>query len=142
MGSLLIRQSTFGVSEVRFLGHTCNKHGVRPPAIQNSQKPETVKRLCGFPEMIELYRQFLPETTFVQELLNTMLKDPKGDSATFAGIKTFQHVLEARVIFCITGQMMFLSIPAHGLYWPVYGGHPPHPREAKRGCWHTIAYME
>ena len=75
----------FGVSEVKFLGHTINANGTRPlkdkvDAILSFPQPANIKQLRQFLGMINFYRRFLPSAARLQATLNDVLAgaDTKG----------------------------------------------------------------
>jgi len=64
----------FGVSEIDFLGHHINKHGVYPmetkvQAIKSFPKPTTTKGLQEFLGMVNFYHRFLPRAASLLEPL-------------------------------------------------------------------------
>lgn len=68
----------FGVSDIDFLGHRVNKHGITPlekkvQAIINFQKPTTTKGLQEFVGMVNYYHRFLPHAAEIMRPLYEMM---------------------------------------------------------------------
>ena len=62
---LNVGKCVFGVPEIEFLGHTVTARGIRPlqckvKAVQQFERPRTVKALQRFLGLIIFYRRFLP----------------------------------------------------------------------------------
>ena len=69
----------FGVSEIDFLGHRVNKDGILPldtkiEAIQNYQKPTTVKSLQQYLGMVNFYHRFIPSAAATLQPLFSALE--------------------------------------------------------------------
>lgn len=77
----------FGEAQVKFLGYLISKEGTRSlpekvEAIQNFNKPETVKQLRQFLGTINFYRRFVPGAAKNQALLNDVLGGPRVKGKT------------------------------------------------------------
>ena len=64
----------FGVSEIDFLGHHVNKHGIFPlparvQAISDFQKPTSTKGLQEFLGMVNFYHRFIPHAASIMQPL-------------------------------------------------------------------------
>lgn len=69
----------FGVNEIEFLGYCVSTKGVKPldsrvEAINNFEKPQTVKDLRRFLGMVNFYRRFIPKAAQLMQPLHHMLK--------------------------------------------------------------------
>lgn len=72
----------FGQPEVKFLGFTVNKEGIKPPAekvaaITNYPKPKTIEELRRFLGMINFYREHIPKAAELQAPLHAYLHNSK-----------------------------------------------------------------
>jgi hypothetical protein len=79
---LFLKQSkgTFGVSEVKYLGHIVGKVGVKVDpkkieAMQDWPRPKTLKRLCGFMVLTSYYRKFVKNYGKIVAPLTALLKN-------------------------------------------------------------------
>jgi cleavage and polyadenylation specificity factor subunit 1 len=78
---------TFAAEEVKFLGHSIDKNGIKPlpekiDAIENYPKPLTVCELRRFLGVINFYRRFLPHAAGKLLPLNNMLGPCKKNDKT------------------------------------------------------------
>lgn len=72
----------FGQPEVKFLGFTVNKEGIKPPvekvaAICEYPKPKTIEELRRFLGMINFYREHIPQAAEIQAPLHAYLHNAK-----------------------------------------------------------------
>ena len=87
MHGLLINvsKSSFGVSELEFLGHHVSSAGIRPlarkvQAVQDFPKPTTHRKLREFLGMVNFYHRFLPGCAATLKPLNALLATTKGNA--------------------------------------------------------------
>lgn len=72
----------FGQSELKFLGFTVNKDGIKPPAekvaaICNYPQPKTIDELRRFLGMVNFYREHIPKAAELQAPLHAYLHNAK-----------------------------------------------------------------
>lgn len=72
----------FGKSGLSFLGHSINKHGIRPlpskvEAMVNMPPPKSVTDLRGFLASINFYRDFIPHAVEAQQHLSKLTPGTK-----------------------------------------------------------------
>lgn len=82
-----VSKSEFGVSELRFLGHSITKDGTRPlperiEALRNFKRPVIVKDLKRFLAMLNFYRRFIPHALQTQACLFDMVRGNKRNDTT------------------------------------------------------------
>ena len=91
---------TFGVTTISFLGYKISKNGTRPlpekvQAIQQFERPKTVKGLRRFLGMLNFYRRFLPHTARTQVPLHDLTKGDKQGNKTIKwtplALEAFNH---------------------------------------------------
>ena len=68
----------FGVSELTFLGHSLNSHGIRQlqdkvKVIQEFPQPSTRRKLCEFLGLVNFYHRFIPHCADILQPLHTLL---------------------------------------------------------------------
>lgn len=77
----------FGQPEVKFLGFTVNKDGIKPPAekvtaICEYSRPKTIEELRRFLGMINFYREHIPKAASIQAPLHVYLHNVKKRDKT------------------------------------------------------------
>ena len=75
---LNVNKCVFGVQELEFLGHKVSQRGIRPlpekvEAVQQLERPRSVKALQRFLGMVNFYRRFLPKAAAVMRPLTDAL---------------------------------------------------------------------
>lgn len=80
-----VAKCEFGRDEIIFVGHSVSANGIRPlpervEAVQNYQRPATVKELKSFLAVINFYRRFIPNAIVAQiPLLNMVPGNKRND---------------------------------------------------------------
>ena len=75
----------FGVTELKFLGHTLNSRGTQPlrekvTAIQDFPQPNTKRKLREFLGLVNFYHRFIPQCARILLPINNLLKTTQGDN--------------------------------------------------------------
>uniref|UniRef100_A0A0K8W069 RNA-directed DNA polymerase n=1 Tax=Bactrocera latifrons TaxID=174628 RepID=A0A0K8W069_BACLA len=75
-------KSNFGLTEVKFLGHTVNRNGITPlkdkvNAILSIEFPTTIKSLRRFLGTINFYKKFIKQAAEILALLNSLQEGAK-----------------------------------------------------------------
>lgn len=75
----------FGVTEINFLGHRLDQHGLRPlekkvNAIQNFPQPSSIRKLREFLGLINFYRRFIPHCAQILKPLTDFLRGARTPS--------------------------------------------------------------
>lgn len=94
----------FGVSELDFLGHRVDTHGIRPledkiKAIKDFPQPQTTNKLREFLGLINFYRRFIPGCAAILQPLNRFLTgNPKKSTSiewNESAVQSFQTIKAA-----------------------------------------------
>ena len=77
----------FSVSELDFLGHHIDRHGITPlpekvQAVRDFPQPQSQRQLCQFIGLVNFYHRFLPHYADLMQPLHSLLKD-KTQSLTW-----------------------------------------------------------
>ena len=99
---------TFGVAEIKFLGHMVSSQGIAPlpckvAAVQRFQQPQTVKSLQRFLGLVNFYRRFLPGiAATMRPLMDALAGRPRqlhwSDAMTSAFVQTKQRLAAATLL--------------------------------------------
>lgn len=82
-----LAKCNFGQHSVNFLGHTVDKHGIRPhedkvEVIRNYKLPSTAQDLRRFIAMCNFYRRFMPHSAQHQEPIQSLIVGNKRNDKT------------------------------------------------------------
>ena len=96
------RKCEFGKQEVRFLGFTINKDGIKPnedkvEAIKNYPRPRNAKQVKRFLGMASYYRKFIKDYGSIAEPINRLLKKETRFNWSDECKESFK-----KLIFCLT----------------------------------------
>ena len=69
----------FGITELEFLGHNVNRHGITPlpqkvQTVRDFPLPQSQRQLCRFIGLVNFYHRFLPHCANLMQPLHSLLK--------------------------------------------------------------------